>query len=537
MKKIYLLLIFIMLISLSLVGCKSDEPTHEHNYNHSVVFTDPTDKSEGYTTYKCECGESYVSTGAKATEGLTYTLNTDNTYTVTGLTDSYDKTIVIPSHYEGLPVVAIGDNAFRDLPIVKVVIPSTVTKIGHLALCASLNFEDVEVSENNRCFTAIDGVLYSKDTKTIVQYPIGREDTSFEIPAHVEVIGNGAFCNATSLTSVTIPAGVTGIGAEAFKGCKAITELKLPEALTVIGDGAFEMCSNLTTVNVPDSVTAIGEAAFAYCEKITEINIPVGITTIEDSTFTHCSGLKTILLPETVTGIGDYAFEWCDGLLEVQLSPAITDIGDYAFSNCKKLDYITLPGGLMHLGEWAFSWCDNLKSVNIPSSIGAIADKAFYMCRSLEAIEIPEGITSIGEMAFYECYDLETVSIPSTVESIGERAFSGSLALKTITVSIDNKHFISYGGALYTHDGDTLIQYAIGKDAKTFTVVGSVEKIECEAFTGAENLLEVYFENASGWIAGSTVIDPDLLSDPERASYCLTESYSYATWELSFNTV
>lgn len=536
MKKIYLLLIFIMLLSLSLVGCKSDEPEHQHNYNHSVVVTDPTDTARGYTTHTCECGESYVSEGEKATEGITYSLTAGSTYTVTGIYNANSNHIVIPSHYEGLPVSAIADGAFKDTTIVSVFIPSTVSKIGHLALCASLNFEDVDVSANSQHFTTVDGVLYSKDTKTLVQYPIGRDDTAFEIPSHVSVIGNGAFCNATSLTSLTMPAGVTSIGEEAFKYCK-FTELTLPDALTSIGDGAFEMCKDLTTINVPSTVTTIGDRAFASCEKLTAINIPNGITAINNDAFSHCYELKSITLPDTVTSIGERAFEWCDGLLEVQLSPAITDIGDYAFSNCKKLDYITLPGGLMHLGEWAFSWCDNLKSVNIPSSIGAIADKAFYMCRSLEAIEIPEGITSIGEMAFYECYDLETVSIPSTVESIGERAFSGSLALKTITVSIDNKHFISYGGALYTHDGDTLIQYAIGKDAKTFTVVGSVEKIECEAFTGAENLLEVYFENASGWIAGSTVIDPDLLSDPERASYCLTERYSYATWELSFNTV
>jgi hypothetical protein len=537
MKKIYLLLIAIMLVCLTLTGCKGDEPTHEHNYNYSVVTTDPTDKEAGYTTYRCECGESYVSTGAKATEGLTYTLNADNTYTITGLTDSYGKTIVIPSHYEGLPVVAIGDNAFRDLTIVKVVIPSTVTRIGHLALCASLNFEEIEVSENNQHFTAIDGVLYSKDTKTIVQYPIGRDDTSFEIPAHVEVIGNGAFCNATSLTSVTIPEGVTSIGTEAFKGCKAITELKLPESLTVIGDGTFEMCSNLTTVNVPDSVTAIGEAAFAYCEKITEINIPGGITTIEDSTFTHCSGLKIILLPETVTGIGDYAFEWCDGLLQVQLSPALTSIGDYAFSNCKKLSHITLPGGLTHLGEWAFSWCDNMMSVNIPSPIQRVSGYAFYMCRSLKEIEIPEGITEIGDMAFYECDDLATVSIPSTVSLIGDRAFSRCLALNTIKVSLESEHFISWGGALYTHNGRTLIQYAIGRDAESFTVSSYVDKILTCAFSGASNLVEIGFENTSGWCAGSKEFKSEDLANTVKAAYYLTSDYDYATWEQSYNNV
>ena len=530
MKKIYLLLVFIMLISLSLVGCKSDEPTHEHNYNHSVTVTDPTDTARGYTTYKCECGEGYVSQGEKASEGLTYYLNSDNTYTVTGIYNSSDNHVVIPSHYNGLPVVAIGDGAFKDVGIAKVAIPATVTRIGHLALCAGLNLDNVEVSVDNPNFTAIDGVLYTKDTKTLVQYPVGRDNTSFEIPSHVTAIGNGAFAKATELTSVTIPAGVTSIGAEAFKGCKAITELKLPEALTVIGDGAFEMCSNLTTVNVPDSVTAIGEAAFAYCEKITEINIPVGITTIEDSTFTHCSGLKTILLPETVTGIGDYAFEWCDGLLQVQLSPALTSIGDYAFSSCKKLSHITLPGGLTHLGEWAFSWCDNMKSVNIPSPIQRVSGYAFYMCRSLKEIEIPEGITEIGDMAFYECDDLATVSIPSTVSLIGDCAFSRCLALNTIKVSLESEHFISVGGALYTHNGRTLIQYAIGRENESFTVSSYVDKILTCAFSGASNLIAVSFDKTNGWCAGSKEFKSEDLANTVKAAYYLTSDYDYAEW-------
>ena len=532
MKKIFLLLIAIMLVFLALTGCKGDEPTHEHNYNHSVVFTDPTDKSEGYTTYKCECGESYVSTGAKATEGLTYTLNADNTYTVTGLTDSYDKTIVIPSHYEGLPVVAIGDNAFRDLPIVKVVIPSTVTKIGHLALCASLNFEDVEVNPANPGFTAIDGVLYSKDTKTIVQYPIGRENTSFEIPSHVTAIGNGAFAKATELTSVTIPAGVTSIGVEAFKDCDKITEFKLPEALTAIDSGAFASCTALKTVNVPDSVTTIGDGAFCYCENLTAINIPNGITTIGEDTFAYCYKLTSVVIPDTVTSIGINAFNYCNGLVSVHMSASVESIGDYAFTNCKSLTSISLPDRLTYLGEWAFSWCESLKSANVPASVGVISSKLFYMCRSLEAIEIPEGITSIGDMAFYECYKIKSIFIPESVTCIEEKAFARCLGLEAIRVSVTNLYYASGNNnkALYTHDGETLVQYALGNDAAGFTIAACVEKISAGAFNGAEKLLEIYFEKSSGWTVGNKEFSGEELSDLKKAAYYLTDYYVSSDW-------
>ena len=532
MKKIYLLLVFIMLISLSLVGCKSDEPTHEHNYNHSVTVTDPTDTARGYTTYKCECGEGYVSQGEKASEGLTYYLNSDNTYTVTGIYNSSDNHVVIPSHYNGLPVVAIGDGAFKDVGIAKVAIPATVTRIGHLALCAGLNLDNVEVSVDNPNFTAIDGVLYTKDTKTLVQYPVGRDNTSFEIPSHVTAIGNGAFAKATELTSVTIPAGVTSIGAEAFKDCNKITEFKLPEALTTIDSGAFASCTALKTVNVPDSVTTIGDGAFYYCENLTAINIPNGITTIGEDTFAYCYKLTSVVIPDTVKSIGVNAFNFCDGLVSVHMSASVQSIGDYAFTNCKKLTSITLPDSLPYLGEWAFSWCESLKSANVPASVGVISSKLFYMCKSLEAIEIPEGITSIGDMAFYECYKIKSIFIPESVTSIEEKAFARCLGLEAIRVSVTNRYYASGNNnkTLYTHDGETLVQYALGNDATEFTVAACVEKISAGAFNGAENLLEIYFEKSSGWKVGNNEFSGEDLSDLKKAAYYLTDYYVSSDW-------
>ena len=532
MKRIYLLLIVIMLVSLALTGCKSNEPTHEHNYNHSVVLTDPTDSARGYTTYTCECGESYVSDGEAATEGIAFSLNQDNTYTVTGLYNYSGNYIIIPSHYQGLPVVAIADGAFMDMPIAKVVIPTTVTRIGHLALCASLNFESIEVNPANPAFTAIDGVLYTKDTSTIVQYPIGRDNTSFEIPSHVNAIGNGAFTRASSLTSVSIPAGVTSIGTDAFNGCNKITEIRLPESLTAIGSRAFASCTALKTINVPVSVTTIGDGAFYYCESLTAINIPNGITTIGEDTFAYCDKLTSVVIPDTVTSIGINAFNYCDGLVSVHMSASVQSIGDYAFTNCKNLTSISLPGCLTYLGEWAFSWCESLKSANVPASVGVISNNLFYMCNSLEAIEIPEGITSIGEMAFYECYKLESIFIPESVTSIGEKAFARCLALENIRVSVNNDHYVSdtNNRALYTSDEKTLIQYAIGREDQTFTIAASIENISAGAFNGAEHLLGIYFTTPTNWRVGTKVFEPEELSDPENAAYYLTDYYLSSDW-------
>jgi hypothetical protein len=80
-------------------------------------------------------------------------------------------------------------------------------------------------------------------------------------------IGDEAFAYS-SLTSVTIPAGVTAIGTNAFRECVNLTSVTIPDSVTSIGDVAFYACFDLTSITVPASVTSVGEAAFAGCDKL-----------------------------------------------------------------------------------------------------------------------------------------------------------------------------------------------------------------------------------------------------------------------------
>ena len=81
----------------------------------------------------------------------------------------------------------------------------------------------------------------------------------------VTSIGDNAFCNCSSLTSVTIPNSVTSIGDYAFYWCSGLTSVTIPNSVTSIGDRAFDTCCDLTSVTIPNSVTSIGFQAFQNC--------------------------------------------------------------------------------------------------------------------------------------------------------------------------------------------------------------------------------------------------------------------------------
>ena len=77
-----------------------------------------------------------------------------------------------------------------------------MTSIDNDAFCGCLNLKNITVNQNNIDYKDIDGNLYSKDGKTLVQYVFGRKETSFVIPNHVECIGKVAFCDCKNLISV-----------------------------------------------------------------------------------------------------------------------------------------------------------------------------------------------------------------------------------------------------------------------------------------------------------------------------------------------
>ena len=116
---------------------------------------------------------------------------------------------------------------------------------------------------------------------------------------NLKSIGYHAFYDCSSLTSVTIPNGVTSIGDFAFSGCSSLTSVTIPNGVTSIEFYAFSGCSSLTSVTIPDGVTSIEDSAFFGCNNLTSVTIPDGVTSIGDSAFFGCSSLKEVYCKST----------------------------------------------------------------------------------------------------------------------------------------------------------------------------------------------------------------------------------------------
>lgn len=202
-------------------------------------------------------------------------------------------------------ITGIGESAFRNTAIKKLILPSTVITVNDNAFADCRQLKEVFLNEK------------------------------------LDFIGCQAFMNTVSLSQISIPDKVEYIGPECFK-YSGIRNIKLPknDNFTVIYKKTFFECVNLEEVVLPDSICQMGSGAFACCKSLKRINLDK-IKMLGDKAF-EGTALEKITL--TARKIGSWVFAQCKNLKEADLS-GITDrqINSHLFFECTSLAKVSLP--------------------------------------------------------------------------------------------------------------------------------------------------------------------------------------------------
>ena len=366
------------------------------------------------------------------TEGILNYTEADGQITLTGATEQLPEEFVFPSEIGGLPVTAIGMNAFQKQKTLSVMtLPEHLVTVGEDAFydCDALKSVYLPDSVREVGRTAfgycdiIGEVRLNEGLTTIGNLAFyGAKETELTIPSTVETIGTDAFKFNPNLTSIVIPATVKNLGATAFMNCYALESATVENGIETLPAGLFTECKKLTSFEIPDSVTSIGDSCFTKCAALQSITIPASVQTIGNKAFAEDPALETVILNEGLTAIGENAFSEDAAITEITLPSTLTSIGRYAFQKTS-LTSVDLPASLTDLGDSIFDGCKSLTSITIPDGITSIPARFLVDCTKLESVVLPDSVTAIGSSAFFGCSKLSSITIPETVTEIGGHAF------------------------------------------------------------------------------------------------------------------
>lgn len=332
-------------------------------------------------------------------------------------------------------VESIGYAAFRSCDkLTTITLPASLTYITGSALTRLSRLTEVKVADGNNSFKFENGMLLSKDGKTM--YMALLTLTEINVPnGVVSIIGDGL--SGSSATKIILPDTVSSnFGGAVFNGMNKLTtielsgtskNLKLVDGNLYSYDGKrfIKYMGSSKNFTVPEGVETLLNGCIT--KSMTTLNLPSTLKVIEGWSLTGMSGVKLLNIPASVTTMYTYSFHDNTKLRVAEGNATYKSIDDVLILNkagtkvimaSRNATTYNIPNTVTEIGQNAFYYCNKMTSINIPDSVTTIGAKAFYSCSSLKEITIPQSVTSIGANAFEYCENLTAINIKGTANRI-----------------------------------------------------------------------------------------------------------------------
>ena len=328
----------------------------------------------------------------------------------------------------------------------------------------------IKVDPSNGIYKDIDGVVLTKDGKTLVTYPYKRDGV-------LNPTYDGTPAQHPGMV-YKIPDGVETLAKGSFALVNEVTAIQLNDVKT-IEKGAFYATRNLRNIELGASVKTIQDGAISGTPDLTRFDVasnnPNYIADNEGVIYTK-NKEELVLYPSGKGG-------------EYTTLPETKKIRNRAFHTAQKVTKVNFNANLEEIGNDVFQYDSNLKEITFeaPSKLQKIGTWTFYMT-GLETLNLPASLKEIGWTAFGSNNKLKTVTIAdnSQLKSIGVDAFSNNTALETFT--------FNGSSVLETVDGGA---FRNDKKLTHFNFPATVKTIGGSAFNGTTSMTHVTFDAPS----------------------------------------
>lgn len=316
----------------------------------------------------------------------------------------------------------------------------------------------------------------------------------------------------------------TVTGLDSYQATHVVISLYNNRSVTNISEFAFKNCTDLTNVKIGYNVTKISDNAFYNCNSLYKvINHSDLVFTIGSRDNGDVASYAKILVDKNGNTTYKQDIKYIETEEEFLFQKQNTTYTLIAYVGEKEI--VTLPSHI-YGNTYTIYRMRGVRNVIIPNGITSIGDYAFYGCHSLTSVIISDSVTSIGSKTFSDCSSLTSVIIPDSVTTIGDWAFYWCTSLTNIKVDENSANYQDIDGNLYTKDGTTLIQYAVGKTATSFSIPNGVTSIGDNAFYKCSNLTSIVIPDSVTSIGENAFYNCSSLTNVEIGNSVTTIDFS-----------